>query len=483
MGLVPPRRGACAARRRASNRAICPPREAAQSCRHRRRPAGAPGRDARMSGHTGTANSGGTAARAAQGWGIGQGETEAARLRRRFPTYRALQQRTRRRVPRFAYDFVAGGVGDGAPNVAHNRAAMDAVRIVPRYGMDVSRVETGVRLFGRDYAMPVGVAPMGNTGLLWPRADAILAAAAQKARIPYVSSTVANVSIEDLGRIAPDVFWFQLYGLPAEDHRLSFDLVARAERAGAHALLLTVDVPVRQKRVHDIANGLSVPFRLRPRTLLDIAASPRWAIEVLRHGQPRFENFRKYLGEGAGTGELAAFVYNNMTSGLTWEVMARIRDAWPRALILKGPMHPEDAERAIALGFDGLLVTNHGGRQLDAAPASIDVLPAIVAQARGRATVLLDGSVRSGLDVARALALGAAATLAGRAFLWSVGALGEAGGDHATASFREEISTVFAQIGARSAEEAGRATVLHPNAVPFAPVPSAAPRLEPVGAG
>ncbi len=436
-----------------------------------------------MSGNTDRADSGGTAARAVRGWGIGQGESQAARLRRRFPTYRSLQQRTSWRVPRFAYDFVAGGVGDGAPNVAHNRAAMDAVQIVPRYGVDVSRVETGVTLFGRDYAMPVGVAPMGNTGLVWPRADAILAAAAQKARIPYVSSTVANFSIEELARIAPDVFWFQLYGLPDDDHRLSFDLIARAERAGAHALLLTVDVPVRQKRVHDIANGLSVPFRLRPRTLLDIATSPRWAIEVLRHGQPRFANFRKYLGEDASTADLAAFAYSKMTSGLTWEVMARIRDAWPRALILKGPLHPEDAERAIALGFDGLLVTNHGGRQLDAAPASIDALPAIVAQARGRATVLLDGSVRSGLDVARALALGAAGTLAGRAFLWSVGALGEAGGDHATASFREEIATVFAQIGARSVEEARRATVLHPNAMAIGPAPATAPpRLEPVAA-
>ncbi|MBW8270414.1 alpha-hydroxy acid oxidase [Caldovatus aquaticus] len=429
-----------------------------------------------MSGSTGRTGTG--------GWGIGQGEGAAARLRRRFPTCRSLQRRTRWRVPRFAYDFVAGGVGDGAPNVAHNRAAMDAVRIVPRYGIDVSRVDISVRLFGRDYAMPVGVAPMGNTGLLWPRADAILAAAAQKARIPYCSSTVANVAIEELARIAPDVFWFQLYGLPGDDHRLSFDLIARAERAGAHALLLTVDVPVRQKRVQDVANGLSVPFRWRPRTVLDIAASPRWAIEVLRHGQPRFANFRKYLGESASTAELAAFVYNNVTSGLTWEVMARIRDAWPRALILKGPLHPEDAERAIAIGFDGLLVTNHGGRQLDAAPASIDVLPAIVAQARGRATVLLDGSVQSGLDVARALALGAAGTLAGRAFLWSVGALGEAGGDHAAASFREEISGVFAQIGARSVEEAGRATVLHPNAVRFAAAaPAAAPRREPVEAG
>ena len=403
-----------------------------------------------------------------KGWGpAGFAEGSAAELRRRFPTYSDLQRRAAWRVPRFAYDFVAGGVGDEAPNVVHCRAAMDAVRIVPRYGVDVREISTGVNLFGREYSMPVGVAPMGNTGLVWPRADEILAAAAQRARIPYTSSTVANTTIERLAQIAPDVFWFQLYGLPGDDHKLSFDIVRRAERAGAHALLLTVDVPARQKRVHDVRNGLSVPFRFRPGTVLDIATSPVWAIETLRRGQPRFPNFEAYLGEGASTADLAAFVYSNMTGNLTWEVMARIRDIWPRALILKGPMGPEDAEHAIAIGFDGLLVTTHGGRQLDAAPSSIDVLPAIAAVARGRATVMLDSSVRSGLDVVRALAVGAAGTLAGRAFLWSVAALGEAGGDHATAAFREEIRGVFAQIGARAADEASRATVLHPGAIRF----------------
>ena len=133
-------------------------------------------------------------------------------------------------------------------------------------------------------------------------------------------------SLHALARIAPDVFWFQLYGLPAEDHRLSFDLIRRAERAGAHALLLTVDVPARQKRVHDVRNGLSVPFRFRPRTVFDIATSPIWALETLRRGQPRFPNFEAYLGEGASTADIAAFVYNSMTGNLTWEVMALFRE-------------------------------------------------------------------------------------------------------------------------------------------------------------
>ncbi|WP_135466335.1 alpha-hydroxy acid oxidase [Crenalkalicoccus roseus] len=416
-------------------------------------------------------------------WGaMGAAETPAGRLRRRFPTYGDLDRRARRRIARFAYDFVAGGVGDGAPNVAHNRAAMDAVRIVPRYARDVSAVSTATRLFGRDYAMPLGVAPMGNVGMVWPEADAILAAAAQQARIPYVSSTVANVGMERLAAIAPDVFWFQLYGLPADAHAISVDLIRRAEAVGAHALVLTLDVPMRQKRVHDIRNGLVVPFRYRPRTLRDIALAPFWALEMLRRGQPRFENMRKYVGEEAGVGELAGFVHRHMTTGVTWDDIARFRDLWPRALVLKGLQHPEDAERAAALGVDGVWVSNHGGRQFDAAPASIDTVPAIAAALGGRAKVLYDGSVRSGLDVFRALAVGADFAFAGRAFLLAVAALGREGGAHATAAFMEELRTTFAQAGARSVEEAARCCVLHPNAVRFEreegnAMPQEAPRL------
>ncbi|MDB5373468.1 MAG: FMN-dependent alpha-hydroxy acid dehydrogenase, partial [Belnapia sp.] len=386
-----------------------------------------------------------------------------------------LQRRAKGRVARFAYDFVAGGVGDGAPNVAHNRAAMDAVRIVPRYALDVSAVSIRTSLFGQDYAAPVGVAPMGNTGMVWPRADAILAAAAQAARIPYVSSTVANVPMEELARLAPDVFWFQLYGLPANRHALSLDLIARAEAVGAKALVVTLDVPARQKRVHDVKNGLVTPFRYRPRTVFDIARAPFWALEMLTKGQPTFPNMRKYVGETAGQAALTAFVQQNMVTGVTWEDIARFRAAWPRALVLKGIQHPEDAERAVQLGVDGIWVSNHGGRQFDAAPASIDTVPAIAAQVAGRAKVLFDGSIRSGLDVFRALAVGADMCFAGRAFLYSVAALGQAGGDHAAAAMLEEVRGTFAQAGTLSVADAARATVLHPGAVWLGP-PNNAPR-------
>jgi len=414
-----------------------------------------------------------------RGWGAaGATHGAAAARRRRLPTYGDLQRAARWRVAKFAYDFVAGGVGDGAPNVAHNRAAMDAIRIVPRYGVDVASVATATRLFGRDYAMPLGVAPMGNIGMVWPEADRILARAAQAARIPWVSSTVANIAIEEAATLAPDVFWFQLYGVPGDGHAISFDLIRRAEAAGAHALVLTLDVPARQKRVHDVRNGLSVPFRWRPGTVRDVALAPLWSLAMLRQGQPRFENFRKYVGESASLGDLADFAYTRMTSGITWEWIARFRDVWPRALVVKGIQHPEDAERAVSLGLDGVWVSNHGGRQFDAAPASIDCVPAIAAALGGRARVLYDGSIRSGLDVLRALAVGVDCCFAGRGFLWAVAALGEAGGSHATAAYTEELRGVFAQAGLRDVADAMATPALHPGALPIA-IPGNAGGLEP----
>jgi L-lactate dehydrogenase (cytochrome) len=382
------------------------------------------------------------------------------RLRRLFPHYDVMERRARRRVPRFAYDYAAGGVGDGAPNVLRNRAAMDAVRILPRYGVDITGIDTRVTLFGQEYAMPVGVSPMGNPGVVWPGTGDILARAAQKARIPYIGSTVANESIETFGRIAPDVYWFQLYPAPANDHERSFDLMRRAEAAGAQALVVTMDVPCRPKRVGDVANGLEVPFRWRARTIRDIAVSPSWALETLRRGRPAFETMRQYVPADASIFDIAKFAHRELGQAITWDGIARLRDAWPRALVVKGIMHPDDAERAVQIGCDGILVSNHGGRQFDAAPASIDVLAAIVERVGGRAKVLYDGSIRSGLDILRAVASGADFTFAARAFLWSVAAIGEAGGDHATASFREELRSNMGQAGVTTIEGAREVTRL-----------------------
>ncbi|WP_024888963.1 alpha-hydroxy acid oxidase [Luteimonas huabeiensis] len=388
-----------------------------------------------------------TPATAGGGWGAAGANGRAAALRRRYPTVDDLQRAARRRAPRFAYDFVAGGVGDDLC-LRRNRRALDAATIVPRWGRDVRAVDPRVRLFGREYALPVGVAPMGLAGLLRAGADEALAAAAQAARIPYTYSSVGNSTIERIGAIAPDVFWFQLYGVPADGHRVSLDLVRRAEAAGAHALLVTLDVPVRAKRSGDVRNGLSVPFRPRPRTVLDVLRAPAWALDLVRHGQPRFGNFLPYVDGRSDARTLASYVYQRMVGPMTWEALARIRDAWPRALVVKGLLHADDAERAVALGADGVLVSNHGGRQLDAAPAALEALPAIAARVGARATVLMDGGIRHGIDLVRALRAGADAALAGRAFLWGYGAAGHEGAAHVADLFAEEFRIALAQAGA-----------------------------------
>jgi L-lactate dehydrogenase (cytochrome) len=321
----------------------------------------------------------------------------------------------------------------------------------------MTRVDTAVRLFGRDYRAPFGVAPMGLAGLLWPGVDDALARAAQRARIPYVLSTVANTTIERVGALAPDVFWYQLYGVPENDHAVSFDLVARAERAGAHALVVTLDVPVRSKRTRDVRNGLVVPFRPTLRTALDVARAPQWGLAMLRHGQPRFENFLAYAGRQASTADLASYVFQKMTGPMTWETVARLREAWPRAFLVKGLLHPDDAEKAVSLGVDGIVVSNHGGRQFDAAPASIDALAEIAARVGTRTSLIVDGGMMNGLDLLRALRHGAQAAFAGRAFLFGYGALGEEGGDHVARLFEEELRLALAQSGAASVAEA-RAT-------------------------
>lgn len=394
---------------------------------------------------------------AAAGWGSGGLAGEAARLRQRFPAIADLAARTRWRVPRFAYDFVAGGVGEDRC-VAANRAALGAVQIVPRYGIDTHQPEPGVTLFGRHYAMPLGVAPMGLAGLLWPGVDEVLAAAAKRARIPYVMSTVANSSIERIAAVAPDVFWYQLYNVPADDHAVCFALIDRAAQAGAQALVVTLDVPVRAKRARDVRNGLVVPFKPSPRTALDIARAPLWALAMLRAGQPRFVNFEPYLPPGASTADLASFVFQKMTGPFTWETLARIRERWRGPLVVKGILDPRDAMRAVEIGADGILVSNHGGRQFDAAPGSVAMLPAIADAVAGRATLLADGGVTSGLDVLRGLSRGACAMFAGRAFLYGYGALGAPGADHVARLFAEEFRLALAQAGIlRAADIAGAA--------------------------
>ncbi|WOH53402.1 alpha-hydroxy acid oxidase [Bradyrhizobium sp. sBnM-33] len=398
-------------------------------------------------------------------WGAGSGTTPEARLRQRLPTLDDIERRARRRIPRFAFDFLEGGTGSDL-NTRRNRLALDAVELVPRYG-NPGPVCTDVELFGVHCAAPIGISPVGVDGIVWPGATRILARAAGKARIPYIAGTLATAAIEEVAELAGPYAWFQLYGLPANDHAVTLDLIKRASAAGVRVLAATLDAPVRSKRPRDLRNGLVVPFRPTPKTILDVALSPPWLLALAKAGTPAFRNMERYVEKPATLANTAGFVQSQIKGTFSWDFVKRMRDAWPGALVMKGVMHPDDAEQAIAAGVDGIMVSNHGGRQLDAAPAAIDVLPAIVAKVGARTTVLFDSGIRSGLDVARARALGARGTFAGRAFLLGLGALGEHGADYVAGLLKEELETAMGQLGAHSLDALAQLTCRHRGAFDF----------------
>jgi (S)-mandelate dehydrogenase len=389
------------------------------------------------------------------------------KLRTLYPTIAYLRERARWHIPHFAFEYSDGGAGtDGG--IRRNWAGLDAVELVPRYGVMPALPPVEVELFGRKYAAPIGVAPMGGPAIVWPGADSYLAQAAQRARVPYTLGTVGGITIERAAELAPDVLWFQLYRMARNDHWLGFELMRRCEAAGVHVLVMTVDVPVRTVRPREVVVGLGgSKFSPGPRMLYQMLRSPGWLMSLWQHGHPRFANIKNYAGDNASVNEVISFARSEIGGAFTWDEVARFRDKWKKPLVLKGIMHPADAERAVALGIDGIWVSNHGGRQVEALPAPIDVLPAVAAQAGSRATVLFDSGVRSGLDVVRALALGAHAAFAGKAFLWGLGALGGEGPKHVLDLLIDETRASLGQIGAMSPAEAKSVVIRHPGALTF----------------
>ena len=391
----------------------------------------------------------------------------AGKLRRCFPTIEELRRRARWRVPRFAFDFVDGGAND-EECARRNATALSAVELLPRYCIDTKGLSTEVELFGRRYAAPFGVAPMGSGGLMWPGAEEYLAREAQRRNIPFILATPANVSIERIAEIAPNVFWFQLYRFASNDHAITFDLLRRADAAGAHVLVPTIDSAGKSKRPRDIRSGLTIPFTVGPRTVFQVATSPFWTLALYKTGMLRSENVVPYTRGRATRDSTAEVIMQVRSSGShTWDELARLRDRWKRVFVVKGVLHPADAERLVSLGVDGIIVSNHGGRHFDGAPASIDILPAVVAAVGSRATVMIDSGIRSGLDIVRALALGAKAAFAGRPFLYGLGALGAAGARHVTDMFFDELRTEFQHVGVRSVAETATITARHPGAWRF----------------
>jgi (S)-mandelate dehydrogenase len=373
-----------------------------------------------------------------------------------------LHRMAKRRLPKIAFDFIEGGLEDER-GLARNEEAFHKHLLLPRYLVDVSKRDQSATLFGRSYASPFGISPTGGAGLFRRGADLMLAEAAAGANIPYIMSGASNDSIEAAAKVAPRNTWYQLYA--ARDPQICSDMIRRTADAGLDALVLTVDTPVGSKRERNIRNGfanvrggLFQALSLKPSILLESLTHPGWIVDYLRHGggTPMLENWQPYAPAGSD----AQAVYEHSRSvrpfnAQTWRDLENYRRLFPRNLVVKGIMDPRDAVRCAEIGCDGIIVSNHGGRQLDQAPASLDVLPAIKQAVGDRLTLMLDSGVRRGADILIALCLGARFVFMGRPTLYGAAAGGIPGVKKAIDIFREEIDLVMGQIGCPSLDQLG----------------------------
>jgi isopentenyl diphosphate isomerase/L-lactate dehydrogenase-like FMN-dependent dehydrogenase len=362
-----------------------------------------------------------------------------------------LRKLAKRRLPKVAYDFIEGGTDDEVGLVTNEQAFRKA-RIVPRYLVDVSTRDQSTTLFGRTYSSVIGIAPTGLAGLFRRGADLMLAEAAREANVPFIMSGSSTASIEDLGKLAPDHGWYQLYS--AKDQSVSEDMIKRAGDAGLRTLVFTVDVPEGSNRERNVRNGWGRPLKLTWKTKFEALRHPAWMMEWMKHGTPFFDNWAKYAGTDDAN-KVADFVAHQNRAPMSWKHVERYRELWKGNFVLKGIMHPDDAMRAHALGVDGIMVSNHGARQLDIAPSPIEVLPAIRDAVGDKMTLMLDGGVRRGMDAVVALCLGAKFVFVGRPTLYGVTAGGTPGATKALQIFRREIDITMAQMGATKIADLG----------------------------
>jgi (S)-mandelate dehydrogenase len=356
------------------------------------------------------------------------------------------------RLPRAIFDFFDGGAEDEV-TLRENRAAFERVRLLPRVLVNVAEVDTRANIFGKEANLPLAIAPTGGISAGRAGAELILARAAKAYGVPF---TLATPSAFTLERVAEEVggrLWFQLYAVRNVEFREK--LLSRAKDAGYEAVLVTVDLPVSGKRERDPRNGFHTPYSPNWRNSRDVIFKPAWALEMLRHGLPGMAHFVDYQFSTPQGTDIVTAVGREMDAGLDWEALKRLRELWPRKLLLKGVERPDDAERAAALGCDGVVVSNHGGRQLDGAAATLEALPGIAQAVGSRLTVLLDGGVRRGVDIVKARALGAQAVLTGRATLFGAMAGGEAGARRALEILWTELVRAMQLCGVRSIGEIG----------------------------
>ncbi|MDF1816669.1 MAG: alpha-hydroxy acid oxidase [Verrucomicrobiales bacterium] len=368
----------------------------------------------------------------------------------KYPSIEHLRERARQRMPRFAFEYLEGGCNSEV-NLRRNTEEIREIRLRPRYLRDYAGSNLRTELFGKTYDAPFGISPIGLQGLMWPGATEILAKAAYDHNVPFILSTVATASIETVAEITEGNAWFQLYH-PAEEE-LRDKLLDRAAEAEMPVLVILADTPTFAWRPKEIRNGLSIPPQMSARNVIQMMTHPTWSFGQLFAGAPEFKTMKPYIPKGLSMKHLGLFMNKTFSGRLNPDKIKAIRDRWQGKLVIKGVVHEEDAEIALNLGVDGLIVSNHGGRQLDAGQSTIEPLTALSREFGDRTTIMIDSGLRAGPDVACALARGADFTFMGRSFMYGVGALGSKGGDHTISMLKRQLQQVMEQVGCEKVAE------------------------------
>jgi L-lactate dehydrogenase (cytochrome) len=364
-----------------------------------------------------------------------------------------MRQIARRRVPKMFFDYADRG-SYAEETLRRNREDMQRIKLRQRVLVDVSRRSLATTILGEPVALPIALAPVGLCGMQWGDGEILACRAAQAAGIPFCLSTMSICAIEDVAAAVEQPFWFQLYVM--KDRGFARALVERAIAAKCSALVLTIDLQVLGQRHCDIRNGMTVPPEIKLRNVIDIATKPGWALSVLRGKRKTFGNLAGHVRGMENVNSLAQWIAGQFDPALSWKDVDWIRSLWPGKLVIKGVLDVEDAKLVARTGATALVVSNHGGRQLDGAASSISALPKIVDAVGGQIEIMFDGGIRSGQDVLRALALGARSCMLGRAYLYGLGAGGEAGVTRAIEIIRDELDVTMALTGTNNIAEIGR---------------------------
>ncbi|MCC9657431.1 alpha-hydroxy acid oxidase [Rhodopirellula halodulae] len=361
-----------------------------------------------------------------------------------YPSVEHLRAKAKSRMPAFAYEYLASGCFTEV-NLARNTSDIRQVQLQPWYLRDFDGADQTTELFGETYDAPFGVAPVGLQGLMWPNSCQYLAQAAVDHNLQFTLSTVSTASIEDIGQITNGRFWFQLYH-PAEEE-LRDKLLDRAWEAGCRTLVMLADTPTFAYRPKEIRNGLSIPPRMTLRNICQMMMSPAWAMGQLAAGKPEFQTMKNYIPKGLNMKHLGLFMNKTFSGRLTENKIAAIREKWKGNLVVKGVVNPADAEIAVKHGLDGLIVSNHGGRQLDRGQSTIVPMYKLVPEFGGKLKIMIDGGMYSGADIASCLACGADFTFMGRTPMLGVCALGKYGGHHTFEMLKKQLQQVMEQVG------------------------------------